>query len=47
MATELVTHWVCTCSCHDCCVPQEASCEDCEEDHDPETGLPKEGTADA
>ena len=24
----------CRCSCHDCCVPLDASCEDCEDDHE-------------
>ena len=23
----------CDCSCHRCCVPLDASCEDCEEEH--------------
>lgn len=23
----------CDCSCHTCCVPQDASCGDCEEEH--------------
>ena len=24
----------CDCSCHRCCVPMDASCEDCEDNHD-------------
>ena len=23
----------CDCSCHSCCIPLDASCEDCEEEH--------------
>lgn len=24
----------CQCSCHQCCVPLDQSCEDCEDEHD-------------
>jgi hypothetical protein len=25
---------VCTCDCHDCCVPQWAGCDECDDNHD-------------